>query len=96
MSSPPKGGWKLKLHSHYYLIVWFKDGNDRKFYSLDWKSKYSRYDPSLGLARLRKLIAKYGALADGAIIYSVSTQQPFEEYFEGNILPDSNLHPHHL
>ena len=84
MTQAPKGGWKLKLHSHHYLRVWFKDGNVRTLYSLDWRSKYSKHDPEICLARLRKKVGDYGSLANGAIIYSNSTKEPLEEYYEGH------------
>lgn len=83
MMNAPKGGWKLKIDSNSYLRIWFKDGNVRTLYSLDWRSKYSVYDTELGFSRLRKKISDYGSLANGIILYSNDTKEPLEEYFEG-------------
>jgi hypothetical protein len=52
--------WKLKDDSLTYGDFTFKDGNVRRFYSIDWKSKYSKErNRELGLQRLYKLISKH-------------------------------------
>ena len=49
----PKEGWKLKRDSLSKLLIYFKDGNVRTLWSLDWKHKYSKFiDRNIGLARL--------------------------------------------
>lgn len=89
----PKGGWKLQLHSQHYLRVWFKDGNEHTFYSLDWRHKYAPFDPSLGVKRLQNLVRKYGERANGAIIYSKHTRQAVEEYYEGELIQSALSYP---
>ena len=87
----PTGGWKLKRDSLSKLLVYFKDGNARTLWSLDWKNKYSRYlDRNLGLSRLRKMVKDYGVKADVAIIYDKATGQEIEKYFEGRAVKTSN------
>jgi hypothetical protein len=80
----PKEGWKLKRDSLSKLLIYFKDGNVRTLWSLDWKHKYSKFiDRNIGLARLRKKVTEYGAKADAAIIYDKQTGNEIEKYFEG-------------
>ena len=55
----PKGGWKLKEHSKYRLILWFQDGQVRTFYSMDWQHAFAPYDPALGLQRLTRLVERH-------------------------------------
>ena len=77
-------GWKLKTDSSTKMIVWFKDGNVRTFYSLDWKHRLSKQkDREMGLARFRKKIQQYGSLADGIEIYEKDTGICIEKYYEG-------------
>ena len=81
----PTGGWKLKRDSLSKLLIYFKDGNVRTLWSLDWKHKYSKLlDRNLGLFRLRKKVTEYGSQADVAIIYDKKTGNEVEKYFEGN------------
>jgi len=80
----PKEGWKLKRDSLSKLLIYFKDGNVRTLWSLDWKHKYSKIlDRNLGLARLRKKVTEYGTKADVAIIYDKQTGNEIEKYYEG-------------
>lgn len=80
----PKEGWKLKRDSLSKLLIYFKDGNVRTLWSLDWKHKYSKFlDRHLGLARLRKKVTEYATKADAAIIYDKQTGNEIEKYFEG-------------
>ena len=80
----PKNGWKLNKHSFSKMIVWFKDGNIRTFYSLDWKSKYSNFrDPRIGLGRFKNLIAKYGVKAGTIEIYDQESGEIIAKYYEG-------------
>lgn len=80
----PQGGWKLKRDSLSKLLIYFKDGNVRTLWSLDWKHKYSKFlDRNLGLARLRKKVTEYGTKANTAIIYDKQTGNEIEKYFEG-------------
>ena len=89
----PQDGWKLKRDSHTVLVIWFKDGRSATFYSLDWKSKDSRfYDTQLGIERLRGLVIKYGNRANYALINLNDSESPqnrtvLEVYFEGEQQP---------
>ena len=86
----PKGGWKLKQDSLSKLLVYFKDGNARTLWSLDWKHRYSKFlDSSLGLSRLRKKVSEYGTKADVAIIYDKDSGKEIEKYYEGKLLNKS-------
>lgn len=79
-----KKGWKLGVDSETKLIVWFKDGNVRTMYSLDWKHKFSKVkDRNLGITRLRTLIKKYGPLAGTAEIYDKATGQRIARFYQG-------------
>lgn len=80
----PKNGWKLNKHSFSKMIVWFKDGNVRTFYSLDWKSKYSHFrDPGIGLGRFKNLITKYGIKAGTIEIYDLESRKIVAKFYEG-------------
>lgn len=70
---PPKGGWKLKRDSATKLIVWFRDGNIRTMYSIDWRHSYSVRDPEIGMARFMQLLGKYDTKARAARIYDIAT-----------------------
>lgn len=79
-----KKKWRLKTDSLYKMIVWFKDGNIRTMYSMDWKHAYSpKKDPAIGLARLHTLIKRYGTLANRAEIYSIITKKRIASFVEG-------------
>lgn len=76
--------WKLGQDSYSKMIVWFKDGNVRTFYSLDWKHKVSKTrDKTIGIERFHKLIKKYGALAGTIDIYEKETGQLISRFYEG-------------
>ena len=84
MNEVPKGGWKLIRDSFSKLIVWFKDGNVRTFYSIDWKHRYSKQrDQNIGLARLRKKLSEWGSKADTAEIYDKTSGSRIAKFFEG-------------
>lgn len=84
MNEKPKGGWKLIRDSFSKLIVWFKDGNVRTFYSIDWKHKHAKYrDRNIGLARLRKKVSEWGNKADTAELYDTSTGERIAKFYEG-------------
>lgn len=79
-----KKKWRLQTDSLYKMIVWFKDGNIRTMYSMDWRHAYSsKKDPNIGLARLHTLITKYGTLANRAEIYSNVTKKRIASYTKG-------------
>lgn len=79
-------GWKLQQDSFTKCLVYFADGNNRTFYSLDWTQKYSKFrDRQIGLSRLRKLIDSWGYKAKVAIIYDLATGAEVERYNEGII-----------
>lgn len=87
MSKTP--GWQLNNDSSSVLVVWFKDGNIRTFYSIDWRHRLSKSkDAELGLSRLRKLVAKYGNRAGNTFISKNDSPDPrlrtlLEHYYEG-------------
>ena len=84
-------GWKLKRDSYSKMIVWFRDGNVRTMYSLDWKHKLSKTrDKHTGLERFRKKIAQYGALASTVHIYDMGTGKCIAKYQEGVQKPLNN------
>ncbi|MDW3191998.1 MAG: hypothetical protein R8G66_06525 [Cytophagales bacterium] len=81
----PTYGWKLNKHSFSKLIVRFKDGNIRTFYSIDWKSKKSQYrDREVGLDRLRNLVKKYGPMTKNSEIYDLDSGNIIAKFLEGN------------
>ena len=84
MSIKPKNGWKLVRDSFTKLIVWFKDGNIRTFYSMDWKHKHSKFrDRTIGITRLKKLVCRWGNKASTAELYDTTTGQQIARFFEG-------------
>lgn len=77
--------WCLGKDSYTKMIVWFKDGNIRTMYSIDWRHRLSKTrDKETGLARFRKKIKQYGALAGTIEIYDTATGQRIAKYYEGN------------
>jgi hypothetical protein len=88
MSGAPKEGWKLIRDSFSKLIVWFKDGNVRTFYSIDWKHRHSKQrDQNIGIARLRKKLSEWGNKADGAEIYDKASGNSIAKFYEGKEIP---------
>lgn len=78
--------WKLIQDSFTYADFVFTDGNVRRFYSLDWPHKYSKYrDRDLGLKRLRNLISKYSASTQMAKISENDGSDKMLERYEGGI-----------
>lgn len=62
--------WQKGPDSFHKLLVWFVDGNERTFYSLDWKHKFSKTrDERIGMERLHKMIARWGSRASVVEIY---------------------------
>lgn len=79
--------WKLKEDSFTYIDFGFYDENVRRFYSLDWPHKYSKFrDRELGLKRLRNLIVKYGPQVKWAKICENDGTEKLLEYYEGTTL----------
>lgn len=88
MTQKQKKGWKLGHDSFNKMIVWFKDGNVRTMYSIDWKHRYSEStDKALGMARFRKKIKEYGSLAGTVEIYEKATGNLIEKYYQGVAMP---------
>ncbi|MBL6447611.1 hypothetical protein JMN32_14935 [Fulvivirga sp. 29W222] len=80
----PPGGWKLIKHSLSKMIVWFADHNVRTMYSIDWRSRYSKFrNRETGLKRLRKKVDIYGEQASTVEIYDKATGQLIEKYIRG-------------
>lgn len=76
--------WKLKEHSLTFIDILFKDGNFRRFYSLDWPHRYSKIrDKELGLTRLRNLLNRYGSLVEWAVIMDNDGSGKVLERYEG-------------
>jgi hypothetical protein len=79
--------WKLINDSFTYAHFFFKDGNIRKFYSIDWKHKKSKSrDRQIGINRLRVLIAKHAPFTECAIIYENNGSNQIIEKYEHGIL----------
>ena len=82
--SAPRGGWKLGRDSFSKMICWFKDGQCRTMYSIDWRHKYSKQrDRGLGLQRFRIKVQRYGMKADTIEIYDAQSRDLIEKYYEG-------------
>lgn len=82
--SIPKGGWKLGRDSFSKMICWFKDGNRRTMFSLDWHHRYSkRRDRLIGLERFQKKANQYGKLASTIEIYDKETGEMITKYRDG-------------
>lgn len=76
--------WRMPEDSLSKLVVWFKNGTARTFYSFDWNTPNSYYrDRSLGLARLYKFAKKIGNDAGVAQIYDIQTDQLIQNFYEG-------------
>lgn len=85
--------WKIGQDSYSKCVVYFKDGNTRSFYSLDWVHQYAgTRDRALGLSRLRRLIQRYGSQAYIAMIYDNTSQALIESYKDG-ILQQTPINP---
>jgi len=85
----PKGGWRQKRDSFTKMITWFVDGNVRTWYSWDWKHRYSKKrDRSIGMARHRTRITKWGRLCRTAEIYDVLTGKLLHKFSEGREITD--------
>ena len=95
MEKAPKDGWKLKIHSFTVRTYWFKDGNCRTFYSMDWKHIFSTRDRNIGLSNFKKKTLEYGSKIDFAIISENDSDTPSERtpisFNEGGI--ELNLSP---
>ena len=76
--------WKLGQDSSTKMIVWFKDGNVRTMYSIDWKHRLSKTkSKATGLQRFRKKIEEYGSLARTIEIYDKATGLRMARFHEG-------------
>lgn len=81
--------WKLKQDSLTYCDFIFTDGNIRRFYSLDWASRYSKSrDKERGIKRLRELITKYGPSVKRAFIRENDGSKTIIEQYENGIRVD--------
>ena len=68
----------------YKAVVYFKDNNERTFYSWDFPHKKSKVrKPELGFARLEKMILKWGDKVSTAIIYSMNNNKEQAKYKNG-------------
>lgn len=77
-------GWKLGQDFETKMIVWFKDGNIRTMYSIDWRHKLSKTkDRATGMARFQKKIKEYGAKAGTIEIYDKTTGVRIAKFYEG-------------
>ena len=72
--------WKLKRDSLSKLLLYFRDGNARTFYSLDWQHSLSAVqNRELGLVRLRRLYQRHKAQVKKAIFYDNQTREELEK-----------------
>ncbi len=77
--------WRMPQDSFSKLVVWFKDGRARTFYSYDWHSPNAYHrDRALGLKRLQKFAKKIGNDAGVAQIYDIQTDRLLQNFYEGN------------
>lgn len=84
MGLRPAKGWKLGRDSYSKMIIWFKDGNIRTMFSIDWRHRYSHQrDQQIGIARYKKKIAEYGLRAKTVEIYDTSSGKLLYKYREG-------------
>jgi hypothetical protein len=75
---------KLKRDSFTKMITYFKDGNARTWYSLDWKHRYSKTrDRNIGMKRHYDQLAKWGSLCGVAVIFDTSTGEKIAKFYEG-------------
>ncbi len=88
-TSRPSGGWRINRDSFSVMVVWFKDGNTRTFYSIDWKSRNSASkNKETGINRFKKKIIEYGSKANGILIAEndspvAAKRTPIAFYYEG-------------
>lgn len=79
-----KSLWKIPNDSYSKLVVWFKDGNVRTFYSYDWKHPRAKSkNKTLGISRLKALVRSYGKNAAVAHLYDISTGNLIQRFYEG-------------
>ena len=65
-------------------VVYFHDGNSRKFHSRDGSDRFTPADPrALGLGRLRRMIEKWGPAVQRGLIYDTASQQEIARYERG-------------
>ena len=84
MNQRPQDGWQMGRDSLSKLVVKFRDGNIRTFYSLDWSNKRSQHmDYEIGLIRLEKLVAKFGNKALWGQIEQQSSGNVIKRYKNG-------------
>ncbi|MCX6180981.1 MAG: hypothetical protein NT150_03510 [Bacteroidetes bacterium] len=80
-----KKQWKLKRDSFSKLLLYFKDGNARTFYSLDWSHRYDKQrNRELGLQRLRKIIELHKSKIKVAIVYDCESGAELEKHSESS------------
>lgn len=85
----PIDGWKIKRDSFAKLVVWFKDGNTRTFYSLDWKFPFSKHaDQIIGIKRLEEKLKNWDAKCGYAILYDNQTGAEIKRYYQGKEIID--------
>lgn len=77
----------LRKDSFSKMITWFKDGNVRTMYSIDWTNRYSVRDRQIGLQRFREKVTSYGDKARYAAVYDVATGNTLCQFVEGKEIP---------
>ena len=83
---PPKGGWKVKVHSFSKAIVYFDDAakNSRTFWSYDWRHRYAVRDREVGLIGLRERIVKrFAPYSITILIIDKESDSIIEKYVRG-------------
>ncbi|QHL87439.1 hypothetical protein GU926_08310 [Nibribacter ruber] len=78
-----KAGQKMVETSLTKAVVYFKDGNSRKFYSRDLARNSAIPDMNLGYGRLRKMVEKWGASVAKALIYDNRTEEELDRFEDG-------------
>ena len=81
-NTPPATLWGTA--SQTKALVYFHDGNERTFFSRDSSDRFAAADPrALGLARLRRMIEKWGRAVNRAIIYDRVTDGEVARFENG-------------
>jgi glycosyltransferase involved in cell wall biosynthesis len=84
----PKGGWRMERDSLSKAMVYFLDGNQRTFYSFDWRNQFARRYKAHGLSGLHKrIVQRYTFVSQTILIVDVLTDKIIEKYFKGIRVP---------
>ncbi len=84
LEKAPQSGWKIGRNSFSKMICWFRDGNIRTMFSIDWKHKFSKSrDRNIGLNRFDKKIKEYGTKAQTIEVYDKESGKRIGKFIQG-------------